>query len=137
MIFIQTLTAESCPVGTHLDLLPVAASSDLLVDELGAPLLVVQVRLLPPRLLLLEADGLRVAVDVLDVPAFGGLVDLTETWQEHPAINKFISIFELLPLSQFTVTFYTAFHFSEYFLHHIYVCLIREVPFRFPHLCEG
>lgn len=137
MIFIQTLTAESCPVGTHLDLLPVAASSDLLVDELGAPLLVVQVRLLPPRLLLLEADGLRVAVDVLDVPAFGGLVNLTETWQEYPAINKFISIFELLPLSQFTVTFYTAFHFSEYFLHHIYVCLIREVPFRFPHLCEG
>lgn len=73
--------AESCPAGTHARLLAVAASADLLLNEPGAPLLVVQVVLLLPRLLLLPADGLRVAVDVLDVPAFRGLVHLTKSWQ--------------------------------------------------------
>ncbi len=70
--------AELCPVDTHLFLLAVAASADLLLNEPGAPLLIVQFLLLLPRLLLLPADGLRVAVDVLDVPAFGGLVDLAK-----------------------------------------------------------
>ena len=65
--------------GTHVYLLAVAASSDLLLDEPGGLLLVVQFLLLLLRLLFLAADGLRVAVDVLDVPAFRGLVHLAET----------------------------------------------------------
>lgn len=67
-------------VATHFCLLAVAASADLLLDELGAPFFVVQVLLLLPRLLFLAADGLRVAVDVLNVPAFRGLVNFAQTW---------------------------------------------------------
>ncbi|TNN31858.1 hypothetical protein EYF80_057985 [Liparis tanakae] len=48
---------------SHLVLLAAAAPADLLLDELGAPLFVVQVLLLLPRLLLLAPDGLGVAVE--------------------------------------------------------------------------
>ena len=65
----------------HVYLPAVTAPADLLLDEPGAPLLVVQLLLLLPRLLLLAADGLRVTVDVLDVPAFGGLVDFTHAYE--------------------------------------------------------
>lgn len=67
------------PADTHFGLFAVAPSPDLLLDELGAPLLVVQVVLLLPRQFLLAADGLGVAVDVLDVPAFGCLIHLAQT----------------------------------------------------------
>lgn len=73
--------AEDHPAGTHVRLLATTASTDLLLDELGAPLLIVQIMLLLPRLFLLAADGLWVTVNVLDVPAFRGLIDLTQTWQ--------------------------------------------------------
>lgn len=67
--------------GTHLWLLAVTTFADLLRDEPGAPLLVIQVMLLLPRLLLLSADCLGVSVDVLDVPAFRRLIHLTKTWK--------------------------------------------------------
>lgn len=68
-----------CHVGTHFCLLAVPASPDLLLNEPGAPLLIVQLLLLLPRLLLLAADGLRIPINVLDVPAFWGLVNFTKT----------------------------------------------------------
>ena len=73
-------TCDSCWVDTHLRLLVPEAPADLLLDEPGAALLVVQLLLLLPRLLLLAPDGLRVAVDVLDVPTLGRLVHFTEAW---------------------------------------------------------
>lgn len=64
--------------GTYIRLLAGAASADLLLDEPGAPLLVIHLLLLLPRLLLLAADSLWVTIDVLDVPAFRGLVNFTQ-----------------------------------------------------------
>lgn len=67
-------------VDTHIRVLAFAASADLLLNHPGTPLLIIELLLLLPRLLLLAADGLWVTVDVLDVPAFGGLINFAETW---------------------------------------------------------
>lgn len=67
---------------SHLWLPASLAPADLLLYELGTALLVIKVLLLLPLQLLLPPDGLWVAVDVLDVPAFGRLIHLTETWEK-------------------------------------------------------
>ena len=75
---------SSCAGGcTHLRLFALFASADLVLDELGAALLVIQVLLLLPLQLLLATDGLGVTVDVLDVPAFWRLVNLAVPWEQH------------------------------------------------------
>lgn len=69
---------QSSAFATHFSLLSFTTFANLLLDEPGAPLLIVQLMLLLPLQLFLAADGLRVTVNVLDVPSFGGLINFTE-----------------------------------------------------------
>lgn len=82
--FFLTLPFELCVDWSFISALAFTAFADLLLDHSGTPLLVVKLLFLLSRLLLLASDGLWVAVDVLDVPAFGGFINFAKTLSAQP-----------------------------------------------------